>query len=399
MIPEAYRVGGARLGYVLLFAMGFATLTGGVLGILGPFLLDDLNITRAGLGWLITVNTISGAIVSFWIGRFTDRIGGYGAFGLLCISASIALALYASARSALLIALGAVFGGISQALSNPSTNKIIALHVVEGRRGVVTGVKQSGVYLMLTIAGISVPAGALGIGWRPTVAIFAGAALAFLATGLFILPDDRKLLPSALSHSHVRRPVNPAVWWLTAYGFLHGLVGGFSFLFPLYATEALGRSEQFAGFVVAVAAIGALVGRIVWARLAEVRLGYSTPLLLMALAAMMAGLLLLAAQSSAVWLAVVGAVLFGASTNSWNSVGMLAVTNISGSADAGRGTGIVLTGFLAGLGVGPPVLGWLLDRYESYTLVWAIVIGVFALSVPLVLAWRSAEKREIARVV
>ena len=398
MIPEQDRVRGARLGYVLLFAMGFATVTGGVLGILGPFLLDDLGITRAQLGWLITFNTFSGALISFWIGGFTDRIGAFAALGLLGLTSAISLVFYASSNAFALVAVGAIFGGVSQAFANPVTNKLIALHVEYGSRGVVTGVKQSGVYLMLTIAGIAVPNGELVIGWRPTLLVFAGAAIGFTVSGMAILPNDRKVVPPE-QRTRAQGPVPHAVWWLTGYGFLHGSAGGFSFLFPLYATEALGRSEQFAGLVVSVAAIGALVGRIVWARLAELRLGYSMPLLTMAITAMGAVGLVLAADSGPIWLAFIGGVGFGASTNSWNSVGMLAVTNLSGSAAAGRGTGIILTGFLAGLGVGPPILGWVLDRTASYTLVWSIEIAIFALSIPLVLAWRRSERREESHAV
>lgn len=392
MIPEADRVRGARLGYVLLLAMGFATLTGGVLGILGPFLLEDLGITRAQLGWLITANTFSGAVISFWIGGFTDRMGAFRSFALLGLTSATALFLYAASSVFALFALGAAIGGVSQAFSNPVTNKLIALHVEHGVRGVVTGVKQSGVYVMVTLAGLAVPAGDLVIGWRPTLVVFGGAALAFTASGLALLPDDRRSTGAGEQRVRTGR-VHMAVWWLTAYGFMHGTVGSFSFVFALYATEELGRSEQFAGVIISLAGVGALVGRIVWARLAELRLGYSTPLLAMAVTAIVAVGFILGAGPGPIWLAAIGGMAFGASTNSWNSVGMLAVTNLSGSDATGRGTGIILTGFLAGLGVGPPILGWVLDQTASYTLVWSIEIGVFAASVPLVLAWRRSERK------
>jgi predicted MFS family arabinose efflux permease len=394
MIPEADRVRGARLAYVLVFAMGFATLTGGVLGILGPVLIDELEFSRAQLGWLITFNTLSGAVISYRLGEFTDRIGAFGALGLLGVTSATALVLYAVAPSFALMAVGAVIGGVSQSFSNPVTNKLIALHVPFGERGVVTGVKQSGVFVMVTIAGVAVPGGALVIGWRPTLALFAGAAIAFTVTSRTLLPDDRRVVLSG-DRRAVGTRVDPAVWWLTLYGFLHGSVGGFSFLFPLYATEELGRSEQFAGAVVSVSAIGALVGRIVWARAAERRLGYSSPLLMMAVGGIASVGIILAAGPGPAGLAFLGGFVFGASTNSWNAVGMLAVTNLSGSAGAGRGTGIVLTGFLAGLGVGPPVLGWVLDRTGSYSLAWTITAVVFAASVPLVVAWRRSERRDV----
>lgn len=394
MIPEADRVRGPRLAYVLVFAMGFATLTGGVLGILGPFLIDELAFSRAELGWLITFNTLSGAVISFWLGGFTDRIGAFAALGLLGATSATALVIYAMAPSFMPMAVGAVIGGVSQSFANPVTNKLIALHVPFGERGVVTGIKQSGVYVMVTIAGIAVPGGAVLVGWRPTLAIFGGAAIAFTVSARAMVPDDRAVVPPGERHV-VGGQVDPAVWWLTLYGFLHGSVGGFSFLFPLFATEELGRSEQFAGAVVSVSAIGALVGRIAWARAAERSLGYSSPLLMMAIGGIGAVGVILASGPGPVGLAFLGGFAFGASTNSWNAVGMLAVTNLSGSAGAGRGTGIVLTGFLAGLGVGPPVLGWVLDTTGSYSLAWAITAGVFAVSVPLVVAWRRSERRDV----
>lgn len=397
MIPDTDRVRSAPLGYVLLGAMGFATLTGGILGILGPFLLDDLGISRASLGWLASANTMSGAIISVAVGRLTDRIGAYGATILLGIGAAVSLALYAAAGSYLLLAVGAVIGGFAQALSNPATNKLIALHVPTGRRGIVTGVKQSGVFAMITIAGIAVPQGDLVVGWRVAVALFAAAAVGYVVSAMVILPDDRAILPP-IHRERSSGPLDPAVWWLTGYGFLNGLVASFAFLFPLYATEALGRSEQFAGAVVSVAALSAAVGRVVWARFAETTLGYSTPLLAMAAGGALASWMILIAEGGQLWLAVVGGALFGASANAWNAVGMLAVTNLAGSADAGRSTGVVLTGFLAGLGVGPPALGIMLDRTGSYTLAWGATIAVLLVSIPLVLVWKRSERRVKADV-
>jgi MFS family permease len=45
----------------------------------------------------------------------------------------------------------------------------------------------------------------------------------------------------------------------------------------------------------------------------------------------------------------------------------------------GRGTGVVLFGFLAGIGLGAPLMGFSVDRFGVYTPGWVVVALLFAL--------------------
>ena len=56
--------------------------------------------------------------------------------------------------------------GIGQTLANPATNKMIAHEVPPGRRGLITGIKQSGVQAGAFVAGVAFPAAAVAVGWR-----------------------------------------------------------------------------------------------------------------------------------------------------------------------------------------------------------------------------------------
>ena len=89
------------------------------------------------------------------------------------------------------------------------------------------------------------------------------------------------------------------------------------------------------------------------------------------------GAVLLAASPSAsvlVWPAVI----FTAwSASAWNTVGMLAIIQSLPPSRAGRGSGVVLLGFLAGLGVGAPIFGWSVDRWGTYAASWLVVAVVF----------------------
>ena len=82
-----------------------------------------------------------------------------------------------------------------------------------------------------------------------------------------------------------------------------------------------------------------------------------------------------------------GVALTGLSSSSWNSVGMLAVMAESGTAQAGRGSGIVMFGFLVGFGSSPPVLAWTVDTTGGYRLVWLISIAALVLGLAIALWW------------
>ena len=88
----------------------------------------------------------------------------------------------------------------------------------------------------------------------------------------------------------------------------------------------------------------------------------------------------------------IGAVLTGMGTSAWNSVGMLAVIEDAGES-TGRASGMVLLGFLAGLGIGPPVYGALVDRTGGYEPMWLLSIAASLVALAIVAAWQRASGR------
>ena len=88
----------------------------------------------------------------------------------------------------------------------------------------------------------------------------------------------------------------------------------------------------------------------------------------------------LGAPSLGLMLLWVGVVLTGLGSSSWNSVGMLAVITDAGVRGAGRASGVVLLGFLLGLGIGPPLFGWSVDVTGEYTVMWWLSIAAFVVA-------------------
>ena len=363
--------------------MGAATLAAPSLGILATFIIDDLGISRTLLGWIIATNVVLSAVLSPLTGRVTDRIGGKAALILVFGIAGVAFVVFGLAPAIAVLFVASAIAAVAQSGANPSTNKLIGEDLPPGERGFTTGIKQSGVQAAITVAGTVLPTLAIVFGWRTAMLAIAVLPLIGALIAFVVIPTSDQSAAAA-GDSALRLP--SSIRWLAAYGFVIGIAGAVIFFVPLFAEESLGFSPRLGGLAVTVAGIVAFASRILWARFAEQRGDYLWPLGIMAVMGIAAAMLLLA-STQWTWLLWLGVMLTGASTASWNSVGMLAVINEAGAA-TGRASGVVLLGFLTGLGIGPPLYGATVDATGSYNAMWLISIVASAAGAALVWAWR-----------
>ena len=70
------------------------------------------------------------------------------------------------------------------------------------------------------------------------------------------------------------------------------------------------------------------------------------------------------------WTLIPVALLLGGGAIAWNAVGMLAVMEFAPPKMVGKGTGVVLFGFLGGLAAGAPLMGLSVDMSGSYVPGW-----------------------------
>ncbi|MPZ92200.1 MAG: MFS transporter [Actinobacteria bacterium] len=385
-------------GVVLAIAMSAASFPGFAFGALGPFLVDEFEISRSQLGLLTTLFFAVGGVLSLVAGPMVDRFGGrrvmLGAFGII----GLALLAMAGAPSYPTLLFAAAFGALSIATANPTTNKLVAVHVPPGQRGVIMGVKQSGVQIGAFAAGAILAPLAAWFGWRLALMLTASVPLLGALGALLFVPSDETDTSSRGSTDERHAPMTSAVWWLTTYAFLMGSgVSAVTAYLPLYAVERLDFSVPTAGAVAAVIGLVGIVGRVTWGLISERRSGFVTPLLVMAIGAVASVLLLMAAEESSalIWL---GALLLGATAVTWNSVGMLAVIVLTGPAAAGRASGYVLFGFYGGFVGSPLLFGTIVDNTERYDIAWTIVAAIFVLAAGVIGAWQrsaSPPSREV----
>ena len=367
------------IGFALLLAltMGTGTFSGFAFGVLGPDLIADFGLTRAGLGALTTAHFAVGGLGSTLAGRATDRLGARRT--MLASFAIVAGAQAAMAASSafgwLLVAAAAA--GVSLATGNPATNKAVSQHLPSGRRGLTMGVKQAGVQLGAVLAGWVVAPLAAGLGWRTALLVSTVVPLLGLALTPLLVPPDPPM--SAIGE---RRPVGPlprAIRHLAVYAFLLGAAAGaFNAYLPLYLVERLGTTTTRAGAIAAAVGATGAVSRILWGGVAERLSSYRLPLTGMALGAVVAVALVQAGAGlgiAAVW---AGAILFGATAVTWNAVGMIAVIGQVEAEDAGRASGLVLFGFYTGFVPSPVAFGALVDATGSYSASWALVMMLLA---------------------
>jgi len=370
------RISPSRVGAIALATMAVSTFPLAAYSVLAGDLIGEFGILRSQIGLLITANSLVGALSSPFFGRLTDRVGAVQATrGTFALAAAtlVGMALAPGYGVLVLVALAA---GLANGWGNPSTNALIVENLPPGGRGVVTGIKQSGVQVGIFVAGVALPGLAALWDWRVAVALFVVVpAVGFVITSGF--PRREKF---HLDEVEGRADGLPqSIKWLAVYGTISGMATSSMLAFlPLFAEEVHRWSSTAAGSLLALAAITGVAARILWPSVAERRLGHGRTLRILAGTTTLSGILLGLAALKVVpsWSLLPGALLLGAGAVAWNAVGMLAIMDLAGPALVGRGTGVVLLGFLLGYSAGPPLMGLSVDALGTYAPGWFTTAGL-----------------------
>ena len=370
--------------------MGTSTFAGYAFGVLGPSLVDEFDISRSQLGLLTAVFFLVGGPLSLVAGPATDRFGARRVMLIAFAIAAATLVAMALAPGYPAMLVAASLAGLALATGNPVTNKLVAVHLPSGTRGLVMGGKQAGVQVGAFMAGALLAPLAAQFGWRAALGWVALVPIAALVAAVVVVPSD------STSAAEPNEPDAPSslpsgVRWLAVYAFLMGSgVAAVNAYLPLYLVESAGASQELAGVVVATIGLVGIFSRLVWGWASERMPTFSLPLLMLGGGSVVAIGLILAIEQFGLWVAWPAAILFGATAVTWNAVGNLAVITESGTGLAGRASGLLTFGFYMGF-VGSPVLfGLLVDATGSYTLAWSLVGLGFAATVLVIMGWRRS---------
>jgi predicted MFS family arabinose efflux permease len=367
------------LAAVTATAMGVATFGQAGFGVIAADLIAEFSIDRWQIGALVSASGFTGALLSPMFGRVTDRLGSVKSVTGVLLVAMVAMALISVSPSYIVLFGGAILTGLPNGWTNPATNALIVDNVAAGARGFITGIKQSGVQAGAFLGGLLLPAISNVAGWRVAWASF----LVFPIVALVAMWRRPEVRREPRAAGMPKAPIPTAVKWIAVYGTLTGLgVSSTTTFLPLFAQEDQGWTKAQAGLLIAGVGLVGVIARITWGSVSERWLGHGRTLrLLGAQSAVAAILLALAASGNAPsWVLVPTALLFGSGAVAWNAVGMLAVMDYSVPELVGRGTGLAMLGFLTGIGLGAPLMGFSVDRLGVYTPGWLVLAGLFASS-------------------
>jgi predicted MFS family arabinose efflux permease len=386
---------GRRVAFAgsLVLAMGAGVYPLFAINALAPLVTADLDITRAQLGTVSALAFAIAAVGGVVGGRVVNQRTARVVLVVLYLAGAVACLAVAAADSYVQLVLAAAICGVALSFSNPVTNHLVAERVQPGRQGTLMGVKQSGVQVAQLLAGALLPTMAVFWYWRGALAVSVVLPLLGVAAAILLFPPAPGS-PVQARTRRVRQRLDPAVWRLSAYAFLMGVVvQGTGTYLALYAFERVHLGATTAGLAVAVVGLVGTFARVLWGRRVEASASDAIPLAVLAVLAMLSMFVLLSAShvgSVALW---GGTVLFGVSAVAANVVVMLAVLRRCTPSQTAQASGVVGAGMYLGFMVGPPAFGLIVDHAGSYDPAWVGLAVVCTAAVAVSASLRRSEVR------
>jgi MFS family permease len=356
------------------------------LGALSSFIIDEFGMTTAQFGWLVASVPLASATLAPTSGALADRHGGRRMIlTLLTIGVGVFLGLAMAPAFYVLVAVGLLAGAMNS-IGNPATNRLIASILPIGKRGLIMGIKQSGIPAGIFLAGVFFPFAAQTMGWRGALAVASVVPAAILLFVWAVLrPESPNRFGTAVMGPGIEFSLTmsgPSVAALVVYSFLMGFGDVAIIAFgPLYLQEVIHWDVALAGRAIAVAGALGIGARILWSVWAERRQRLPSTLVVMACSSFCAALAFWIASATTDRLVWVGVALFGSVSFAWNAIVYLIAISTGRTANPGGASGWVMLGFMTGNTVGPIAFGHTVDLTGSYDAGWIMVLTSFGLAV------------------
>ena len=354
------------------------------IGVLFPFIQEELGTTRAQLGLIMSVMLVGATATGLLSGWMADVVGArrLQTVTRLGVAAGVlAFSQVTSLTQALLIGL---FMGIAHAPSYANVTKAISDWVRPRNRGLAMGIEQASITLSGVVAAVLLTALAVALDWRIAL-IFAGVVVVIGCVIFYAFYRDR---PRTEDGSEARRgplghmgPVlrNRELWLASLFGAafqgFHPVLGSFLILF---LREDLGMSAVAGGSLLGAAMGGGAVGRIGWGLISDIVRGGRV--LTLVLVSMLSGVFMLIL----VWLpadaplGLVLVVVFLTGLTGLSSPGLHAVliAELAGPGLTGTAMGFtIMINNLGGFAV-VPIFGLIVDQTGSYDYAWGMMAGL-----------------------
>ncbi len=408
MINTIHKSGRSRWNIValLFFATTINYIDRQVVGILKPFIAEDLGWSDADYGFIVTAFQVAYAIGLLATGRFLDKFGTRVGYLWAVVVWSIAGMAHAAARGVISFMAARFFLGLGESANFPAAVKSVSEWFPPKERAFAIGLFNSGSTVGAILAPIIVSGITVAFHWR--LAFIITGALGFIWVIFWILfyqhpTKQKKLSKKEFDYIHegdsdnlyinnpkdilwsqlfkykqtiaicATRFISDWVWWF------------FLFWIPdfLFKTEGINIQELVLPLIIiyAVSSIGGIGGG--WISSEFIKSGRSidfarkTTILLSAILVLP---LMLISQTNNLWVLVSLIAIAAAGHQSWASNLFAIISDIYPKKNVGSMMG--LSGFAGAVGgaLSASFVGLVLQVTNSYTIIFVIASVVYILN-------------------
>jgi len=354
--------------------------------VLAPVIAPDLGVPTARAGLFIGLTYLAGAVTSSRAGQLLAPIGPMTG-SLVALAATVAGLLAAGSGALAAMAASAVLLGFAYGVTTPTSSEILTAFAPPALYGRVFSIKQAAVPGGGFVAGVAAPPLAATFGWQGALHMLALAATVLLVA---LVPLRRRFDAARAGrragvHSPLRLVLaRPRLRRLAGAGFALAAVQlSVSTFYTAYLVDGLGLPLAVAGALFGVLQVMGVPARVLWGWLADGVLGLERALAILAGLAALG--LTVAAVAGAGWplwaLGLVGLYL-GLSVMAWTGL-YLAAAVAAAPDDASSVSAGAMVFTFAGVVVGPPLFGLVVERLGGYAAGFAAAAGVAAAALVL----------------
>lgn len=185
-----------RVIALLFFATTINYIDRQVLGMLKPVITDDIHISEADYGYIVSAFQAAYALGLLFIGRIIDKFGTRISYAVAIVVWSLAGCFHAAARGALGFGMARFFLGLGESANFPAAIKATAEWFPVKERALATGIFNAGSNIGAVVSPIIVTYVTVAYGWQMAFIITGalGIVWMFFWLAFYKLPKDAKKL-------------------------------------------------------------------------------------------------------------------------------------------------------------------------------------------------------------
>jgi len=155
-----------RILVLIFFATTINYIDRQVIGMLKPYIAEELGWTESGYGYIVTAFQVAYAIGLLLAGRILDKIGTKTGYTIAILVWSFAGMAHAAARSVFSFGIARFFLGLGESANFPAAVKSVAEWFPKKERALATGLFNSGSSIGAITAPIIVTSITMVYGWQ-----------------------------------------------------------------------------------------------------------------------------------------------------------------------------------------------------------------------------------------